>query len=1001
MAARAVVVVAGGGGRPARAAGPRCRPVRPVVAADSGVDVAIALGLGVDVVVGDLDSVTRGRRSAAAEAAGARIVRHPVAKDATDLALALEEAERPPRRPRRGASPSWSWRSTAAGSTTCSPGSSRSPTPGWAALDASAPTSGRPLVHVLHGPGRAGARRRRAGRPASRCVPVGGPAERRPHRRAPLPARRRGAARRHHPRRQQRRRSGSPPPWPRRRHPARRPPRCTGGHLDDPSRRHLLLVALPRRGARRLRRRRSDTADTGATTADQRAPRRPWRPASASSPTSPSPSARTCSPPSPTRPASRSSSCWGEDAGSVVNQAVLTPATPAGRRALRHRHHVPHPRPRRGALRRRTSRRRWTASTTSCRSTTSTGSRRSTWATCASTTTGRSSRPRARRRCPRPSPTSTDPAYRDLLVVAGPGDLVARPRLPRRHRRRARRARRGRSTGRTCGPTASRSPPTGPTPTTASSPAARPARATARSSSPTRRARRPRCVFADPPVDEPPTGVIEGTCVRQVEYAGVLAGAEHPDAARAVHRLPALARGAGRRPADHVRLPGRSTASPLPDVFERVRRPAAEPIVVDPFEFGERARRRHRALERARPGLSAGCTSARGPGCSLLAGPGGVPRRAVRLAGGGHRRHRTPARRGSGQLGDALDAVGRHLDTIAFTGWQAALSTAVTFALALPGAWALARFRFPGRAARPRAGRRSRSSCRRWWWPPRCAASSAPAGSSPVGSCSTSRCSPSSLAHAFFNYAVVVWIVGERWGHLDRRVEEAARMLGRLAAGRVLRRVTLPLLAPSVLAAAVLVFLFSPPASASSCCSAGPEHATVEVAIARSVGAAARPPGGGGAVAAPARSPSAPCSSCTAACATAPAARSRQAPARPRRPAARRRSGERLARRRPSSRRSCVFLGAPLLVLVERSFRVGDGYGLDWYRGLSRAGRDSTLFVPPLEAVRTSLGLRGGRGRDRRRGDRPCCGGGRGRPAATGSAGSPTRCWRCRSACRP
>lgn len=34
-------------------------------------------------------------------------------------------------------------------------------------------------------------------------------------------------------------------------------------------------------------------------------------------------------------------------------------------------------------------------------------------------------------------------------------------------------------------------------------------------------------VYADPPVDEPPTGVIEAGCYRQVEYAGVLAGTEH------------------------------------------------------------------------------------------------------------------------------------------------------------------------------------------------------------------------------------------------------------------------------------------------------------------------------------------------------------------------------------------------------------------------------------------------------------------------------------------
>jgi thiamine transport system substrate-binding protein len=38
-------------------------------------------------------------------------------------------------------------------------------------------------------------------------------------------------------------------------------------------------------------------------------------------------------------------------------------------------------------------------------------------------------------------------------------------------------------------------------------------------------------VFADPPVDDAPTGVIEDSCYRQIEYAGVLAGTEHPDEA--------------------------------------------------------------------------------------------------------------------------------------------------------------------------------------------------------------------------------------------------------------------------------------------------------------------------------------------------------------------------------------------------------------------------------------------------------------------------------------
>jgi thiamine pyrophosphokinase len=62
-----------------------------VVAADSGLDVAEALGVDVDVVVGDMDSVTPDalRR---AEAAGVRVVRHPIDKDATDLELALDFA---------------------------------------------------------------------------------------------------------------------------------------------------------------------------------------------------------------------------------------------------------------------------------------------------------------------------------------------------------------------------------------------------------------------------------------------------------------------------------------------------------------------------------------------------------------------------------------------------------------------------------------------------------------------------------------------------------------------------------------------------------------------------------------------------------------------------------------------------------------------------------------------------------------------------------------------
>lgn len=62
-----------------------------VIAADSGLDHAHALGLRVDVAIGDLDSVTP-QALARAEAGGTRIERHPAAKDATDLELALDAA---------------------------------------------------------------------------------------------------------------------------------------------------------------------------------------------------------------------------------------------------------------------------------------------------------------------------------------------------------------------------------------------------------------------------------------------------------------------------------------------------------------------------------------------------------------------------------------------------------------------------------------------------------------------------------------------------------------------------------------------------------------------------------------------------------------------------------------------------------------------------------------------------------------------------------------------
>ena len=62
-----------------------------VIAADSGLEHARTLGVHVDLVVGDLDSVDPAALDGAV-ADGAVVERHPVAKDATDLELALDAA---------------------------------------------------------------------------------------------------------------------------------------------------------------------------------------------------------------------------------------------------------------------------------------------------------------------------------------------------------------------------------------------------------------------------------------------------------------------------------------------------------------------------------------------------------------------------------------------------------------------------------------------------------------------------------------------------------------------------------------------------------------------------------------------------------------------------------------------------------------------------------------------------------------------------------------------
>lgn len=87
---RTVIVVSGG-----EAFGPEVLDDVPtdafVVAADSGLDHALAVGMDVDLIIGDLDSVSA---AGLAESRGIPIEQYPTNKNHTDLELALEAATR-------------------------------------------------------------------------------------------------------------------------------------------------------------------------------------------------------------------------------------------------------------------------------------------------------------------------------------------------------------------------------------------------------------------------------------------------------------------------------------------------------------------------------------------------------------------------------------------------------------------------------------------------------------------------------------------------------------------------------------------------------------------------------------------------------------------------------------------------------------------------------------------------------------------------------------------
>ncbi len=185
---------------------------------------------------------------------------------------------------------------------------------------------------------------------------------------------------------------------------------------------------------------------------------------------------------------------------------------------------------------------------------------------------------------------------------------------------------------------------------------------------------------------------------------------------------------------------------------------------------------------------------------------------------------------------------GYYARTLWFTFWQAAVSTLLTLILALPGAYVFARYRFPGKkllqafATVP------------FVLPTVVVAAAFQALLGPRGlinellqtlfdlSEAPIQMNHSVLfvllAHVFFNYTVILRMVGGFWARLDPALTESARVLG-ASSVKVFFRVTLPLLKPAILASSLLVFIFCFSSFGVILILGGPSLATIEVEIYR------------------------------------------------------------------------------------------------------------------------------------------------------------------------
>ncbi len=314
------------------------------------------------------------------------------------------------------------------------------------------------------------------------------------------------------------------------------------------------------------------------------------------------------------------------------------------------------------------------------------------------------------------------------------------------------------------------------------------------------------------------------------------------------------------------------------------------------------------------------------------------------------------------------------LGVLWFTIWQAAVSTLLTLIVGLPGAYLLARYDFRGKSIlRALTGIP-------FVLPTLVVAAAFNALLGPSGWANLALMEIFDLtappiqftrtlwaiftAHVFYNTTIVLRMVGDFWSRLDPQLDAAAKVLGAPPWER-LRRITLPLLTPAIATAALLVFIFDFTSFGVILILGGPRYGTLEVEIYYQTVSFFNLP------------LAASLSVLQLACTLGLTVLYSRLSARLSRPLSLR--PRRITQRTLASWRSRLAAGvvvvvllalltSPLAALAARSLthlgptdprdgELSTGFTLDFYRELSARRPASVFFVPPIAAVRNSLGF--------------------------------------------